>query len=187
MDKNLKSYIKVYNRQLESNVCDSVVDELKIVNWKPHTFYNYTTDSYYTNTSEPFSYFGSINHYDTLMKTIYNVLHRYVFEDINFKFYSGWNGYSNIKFNKYMEGCSMTEHCDHIHEIFDGEKKGIPVLTVIGLLNDDYQGGELVLLEDETYCLNKGDIIVFPSLFLYPHKVNTVTNGTRYSFTSWAH
>ncbi len=27
--------------------------------------------------------------------------------------------------------------------MFDGEKKGIPILTVIGTLNDDYDGGEI--------------------------------------------
>ena len=42
---------------------------------------------------------------------------------------------------------------------------------------------EFVLI-DEKINLSKGDIIVFPSNFMYPHKVEPVT-GTRYSYISW--
>ena len=38
----------------------------------------------------------------------------------------------------------MAEHCDHIHSIFEGERKGIPVMTALGSLNDDYMGGEFL-------------------------------------------
>ena len=33
--------------------------------------------------------------------------------------------------------------------------------------------------------LNQGDVLIFPSNFLYPHKVNSIKKGTRYSFVSW--
>ena len=75
-------------------------------------------------------------------------------------------------------------HADHIHSMFDGERKGIPILSVLGVLNDDYEGGEFVLI-DEKIDLSKGDIIIFPSNFMYPHKVEPVTKGTRYSYISW--
>ena len=78
----------------------------------------------------------------------------------------------------------MALHADHIHSMFDGERKGIPILSVLGVLNDDYEGGEFVLI-DEKINLSKGDIIVFPSNFMYPHKVEPVTKGTRYSYISW--
>ena len=69
--------------------------------------------------------------------------------------------------------------------MFDGNRKGIPILSIIGLLNSEFTGGELILLEDREINLQKGDIVIFPSLFLYPHRVNQVTHGTRYSFASW--
>jgi predicted 2-oxoglutarate/Fe(II)-dependent dioxygenase YbiX len=68
--------------------------------------------------------------------------------------------------------------------MFDGTRKGIPILSVIAGLNDDYEGGELVINED-VIRLNQGQVIVFPSNFLYPHKVNNVTRGTRYSSITW--
>lgn len=36
----------------------------------------------------------------------------------------------------------MRKHYDHIHSIFDGQRKGIPVLSMLGILNNDYEGGE---------------------------------------------
>ena len=80
----------------------------------------------------------------------------------------------------------MKIHYDHITSLFDGERRGIPVLSVVGLLNDNYQGGEFVLFKDHKIELKVGDILVFPSNFMYPHRVDQITKGTRYSFVSWA-
>lgn len=93
---------------------------------------------------------------------------------------------SPIRFNKYEVGTNMKPHCDHIHTLFDGEKKGIPILTVLGLLNDDFEGGDFLLIDDKKLNLDAGDIVIFPSNFMYPHSVTTITKGTRYSFVCWA-
>jgi len=82
----------------------------------------------------------------------------------------------------------MSLHCDHIHSMFDGTRKGIPTLTILGALNTkdiDYTGGEFIMFEDKEYNMKAGQVMIFPSCFLYPHKVNLVTSGTRYSFVSW--
>ena len=31
----------------------------------------------------------------------------------------------------------------------------------------------------------KGDILIFPSIFLYPHRVDPVNKGIRHSYISW--
>lgn len=87
--------------------------------------------------------------------------------------------------NKYEEGQFMDTHVDHIQSIFDGKQKGIPVMTSLGILNDDYEGGEFVMYDDFVVDIKVGDILLFPSLFLYPHRVNEITKGTRYSWISW--
>ena len=57
--------------------------------------------------------------------------------------------------------------------------------TIVANLNDNYEGAEF-------YCRGKkiplktGDILLFPSTFMYPHEVKEATKGTRYSFVSWA-
>jgi predicted 2-oxoglutarate/Fe(II)-dependent dioxygenase YbiX len=68
--------------------------------------------------------------------------------------------------------------------MFDGENKGIPILSVVGLLNDNFTGGEFYV-NGVNMKLKKGDIIVFPSNFMYPHEVKTIKKGERYSYVSW--
>jgi hypothetical protein len=96
------------------------------------------------------------------------------------------NKFSTIRFNRYSPGQIMRQHHDHIHSLFDGQEKGIPVLSFIGNLNDDYEGADLVFWNDHKVSLGKGDIIMFPSLFLFPHGVTEATKGKRWSFVSWA-
>jgi len=53
-------------------------------------------------------------------------------------------------------------------------------LSMVGCLNDNYEGGELVFLRQNVrYRLNKGDIIVFPGGLTHPHYVEPVTKGFR--------
>ena len=61
----------------------------------------------------------------------------------------------------------------------------IPILSIVGVLNDNYQGGEFIMFDDYEIKFKPGDIIIFPSVFLYPHLVKPVTKGTRYSLVSW--
>jgi hypothetical protein len=96
------------------------------------------------------------------------------------------NSCCGIRMNRYSEGTLMRPHFDHIHSLFDGSQKGIPVLSMIGVLNEDYEGGDLVFFDDYKIKTKTGDLIIFPSCFLYPHAIEEITKGTRYSFVSWA-
>lgn len=95
-------------------------------------------------------------------------------------------GFHNVPtINRYKEGDSMGCHVDHIHSLFDGKNKGIPIATTLGILNDDFDGGDFVFWEDKVIHLEPGDLLAFPSNFLYPHRVTPVEKGTRYSWISW--
>ena len=65
-------------------------------------------------------------------------------------------------------------------------------LSIILLLNDDYEGGELIFksvdLQKDLHIIDvkKNRAVLFPSNFMYPHTVKPVTKGTRYSIVSWA-
>tara|TARA_R110000796_G_scaffold232615_1_gene351022 strand:+ start:2515 stop:3099 length:585 start_codon:yes stop_codon:yes gene_type:complete len=64
-------------------------------------------------------------------------------------------------------------------------------LSLIFLLNDEYEGGDLVFqnpTNKKEYKIDKKSnrIIIWPSTFLYPHGVSPVIKGTRYSVVSWA-
>lgn len=65
-------------------------------------------------------------------------------------------------------------------------------ISIILMLNDNYEGGELIFSnpqmnhEEIIVKPKKGRAIIWPSNFLYPHKVNFVTKGIRYSVVCWA-
>lgn len=185
MNSDLKSYAKVYKNWLDVELCNNVVTDLQNANWFKHM---------YSNADQ-----SVIKSYDTdldvtidlpqwlipVRDKIWKAIEQYVIKDTAFPWYTGWNGFTQVRYNKYQVGTEMKEHCDHIHTIFDGAIKGVPTLTVLGGLNNDYEGGELVMWENEIIELKAGDVMVFPSNFLYPHKVLPVTKGTRYSYVSW--
>ena len=185
MNKDLLSYVKLYKSVIPTDVCDKTVDSLENKKWSTHKFYNSTTDVYYTNDNEPQFTYEGLETTDVLMNCIWNQVSNYILKDFNFSWWNSWQGFNLIKYNKYDTTNTMEEHCDHIHDMFDGERKGIPILTVIGLLNSNFSGGDFIILEDEKINLEKGDIMIFPSVFLFPHKVTSVNSGSRYSFASW--
>ena len=104
---------------------------------------------------------------------------------INFNWYNGWAGYTQIRFNRYEKSKKMANHCDHIQTIFQGEKTGIPNLSCLGLLNENYTGRQFIMFDDMKIKFESCDLIIFPSIFLFPHRVERVKKGTRYSYISW--
>jgi len=64
-------------------------------------------------------------------------------------------------------------------------------ISLIFIVNDGYEGGDLVFSNPErtkeiTAETKKNNLIIWPSNFLYPHKVTPVTSGVRYSVVAWA-
>ncbi len=185
--KNLdvKAFSKLYKSVVSNDLCDKTVSEMNTLDFKEHTFYNANTNEYKprSGSQELSMSWGNVSTKNDLNKLVDDTAFHYV-KNLRMPWFDSYQGYSHVRFNKYAENKKMALHADHIHSMFDGERKGIPILSVLGVLNDDYEGGEFVLI-DEKIDLLKGDIIIFPSNFMYPHKVEPVTKGTRYSYISW--
>ena len=186
MEKNLEAYIKTY-KMLDEETCKQTIKEIEEIHWSQHTFYNVNENSYGTRSGEKELDIGysQTSTKNVIMQKIWDSYLNYV-KDLNFSWWSSWSGFTEVRFNRYKETRLMAEHCDHIHSIFEGERKGIPVMTALGSLNDDYTGGEFVMFEDTVIPFKAGEIKIFPSCFLFPHRIDPVTEGTRYSFVSWA-
>jgi hypothetical protein len=49
-------------------------------------------------------------------------------------------------------------------------------------MNDNYEGGGIYFrLQDLMFKPEEGDLIIFPSNFMYPHRAMPVESGTKYS------
>jgi len=89
----------------------------------------------------------------------------------------------DIQILKYGLGGHYKFHYDHC-------EKNPRTLSCIFLVNDNYEGGELVFKYPNSK-LTKIDkkenrMIIWPSNFLYPHSVKPVTKGERISVVTWA-
>lgn len=191
MDKNIEHYFYHKENFLSDEYCANCIDELSKNDWEQHRWYDPNSDSHsaYQGESEPEVIY--VSKFPDALKEINSfiidglrpIIGEYV-SSLHFNWFSSWKGYSPIKFIRYHPGHGMENHCDHISSLFDGGV-GVPILSIIGLLNDNYEGGDLIIFGDKKIDTKKGDIIIFPSNFLYPHEITPVTKGVRQSFVSW--
>ncbi len=90
---------------------------------------------------------------------------------------------NQIDLLKYKAGGKYDVHTDH--------GTNCPRhLSIIMNLNDKYEGGDLIFTnqkekEIKRIKLNKGSIVFFPSNFMYPHSIQPITKGIRYSIVAW--
>ena len=188
MDRNIESYVKVYDNWLDADKCKQTIKELESADWQQHTFYNAQTGTYGAQSGSrelDVSWQQNITTKPYIMQRIWDCYMQYT-KDLNFTWFNSWQGYSEVRFNRYNEDRLMALHCDHIHSMFDGQRKGIPTMTFLAILNEDYEGGEFIMFDDKEIKFKEGSAVVFPSCFLYPHTVKPVTKGVRYSCVSWA-
>lgn len=187
---NLKDCILYLPNFLDRQLCD---DTVKLYqnnpHWRQHSWYNPKEDTFkeYSHDCwilDPITAEQSLNCTEKLMSHTVQALNQYCKQ---FGTTGMIKNQTYARLNRYDVGTHMSPHFDHIQSIFDGEKKGIPILSVIGNLNRDYLGGELVFFRKDILRMNVGDLVVFPSCFLFTHEVTPVEQGTRYSYVSWAY
>jgi predicted 2-oxoglutarate/Fe(II)-dependent dioxygenase YbiX len=90
---------------------------------------------------------------------------------------------NQIDLLKYNPGGKYDIHTDHYTTTTRH-------LSIIMNLNDDYEGGDLIFTDQKKneikkLKLDKGSIVFFPSNFMYPHGIQPITKGTRYSIVAW--
>lgn len=80
-----------------------------------------------------------------------------------------------INFVRYQPGQHFAVHADH------GFSYSCTVSSIM-YLNDDYKGGELWFpYLNITFKPEAGDVVLFPSTYIYAHAALKVTSGTKYS------
>ena len=188
-NSKLKDFIHHEKNMMPESLCDDIVNVIKQRDWIPHTWYSPTNNTSVSEETQELDIQDSTMDQMNLIsphlhKAFYHYSEKYKFD--SFKTDKIAYQFSTIRFNRYRSGQIMRQHHDHIHSLFDGMKKGIPVLSVILNFNDDYKGGQLYFWNDYEIELGKGDMIIFPPLFMYPHGVKETTEGERLSGVCWA-
>jgi hypothetical protein len=128
--------------------------------------------------------------YNSLTLTHWNNLLKFIIENCakdyirNFPFIAKEIQVSQLEALKYEKNGHYVLHAD------SGDRStNYRVLSCSFLLNNDYEGGELVfdLKEKELFKVKTAPakIIMWPSNFMFPHTVMPVTKGVRHSIVSW--
>ena len=184
----IEDYIYV-EKHIRAELCKLLIDECNKKEWKKHTWNNYATGTFESEETKELDVMPCTQEQQNkitphLVKALGEYQEKHSTPGDNTQ--APWlTKYSTIRFNKYEVGTMMREHYDHIHSIFDGKMKGVPIVSIVANLNEDYEGSEFYCRGKEIK-LKTGDILLFPSNFMYPHEVKEATKGIRYSFVSWA-
>jgi len=184
----IEDYIIIKNN-IPKEICQSLIDACNNRKWDKHQWDNYGTGEFTSNSPKELDVMYSSEEQEVKVRPL-------IVEALNeYQKKCTWGGnvekptwltrFSSIRFNKYEVGTMMRGHYDHIHNMFDGKLKGVPIVSIVANLNEDYGGAEFHC-RGKIIPLTTGDILLFPSNFMFPHGVTECTKGTRYSFVSWA-
>lgn len=184
----LENYIKKY-QLLNDSECLDLTDHHKNAEWERHTWAGGENNDEASHKS----YDPSVLYMDAgFADVIYEKLNPFWEDYINSCYKKDGKmlrGCTLPRFNLYNIDEKMDEHIDHIQTIFTGDIRGIPILSCIALVNDEFEGGDFCFNlggKEVSYNLKKGECIMWPSVFLFPHYVKPVTKGQRQSFITWA-
>jgi hypothetical protein len=96
-------------------------------------------------------------------------------KDFNIMPLKYWEAFNFIK---YGSGQHFQEHHDH------GFSYNCTV-SLVAYINDDYEGGELYFrLQNLNIKPEAGDLYIFPSNYMYPHRAMPVHSGIKYSIVT---
>lgn len=182
--------INIYNQAISSDLCDSAIKIL---------------ESSLDGTG-PYRWQGAkVTESDTVLETARNCLdfkistknlgpknsqnellydmHQQIFnsikpltDDYGAYWGVGIQYFEAFNFVKYQEhGTHFKIHADH-------GPAYVATVSIVAYLNDDYEGGEIYFPRfNLTIKPKKGDVVVFPSTYIYEHASNDMISGTKYS------
>ena len=183
--------LNVYESAIPENVCTNAINTLEkdLTNGSTYKW----SDAQVTNSNKAIKYardcidfkfkpenLGQRNEKNKdlldMHESIYNVLKTCIddycrYWGINVIYYEAFN------FVKYTgPGQHFRIHADH------GPAYNCTVSAVI-YLNDNYEGGEIAFprLDNLVYKPKRGDIVVFPSNYIYEHSSEPMVSGDKYS------
>lgn len=174
------SYIKVYDNIVSDELCEQIIEEFKDSDWEygkigenSEMNRDIRNCSVISMSSEKKPTRVEID--NKIFHSMSTVLRHYA-NDFPFLHVEGDVGYSLLR---YTEGQFYAQHVDFF-------KEQNRTVTCSLILNDDYEGGEFAFFDRELkFDLKRGQAIIFPSYFMFPHEILPVKSGTRYSIITW--
>lgn len=194
VDLSIFSHIKVFHNVFTPNCADTFIDvcKNKFNDFNQAAIVNKHFENEVNKKVRDVANLKLCRQNDDWTKTIWYKYFKNVFL---FKAQDYCNLMSNNKYDNIVSCCEEInvlkyEQTGHYSFHIDHGRTTPRTLSAIYFVNDDFKGGELIF-SDPSYEIEitippeKNSLVIWPSNFLYPHKVNAVTEGVRYTVVSW--
>lgn len=179
----VRDFVGVYEGCIPPEVCGKIIEFYeKAARWRTSTYSGYEgviesservrMVDYWIQPGEPY--------FDEVRDGLTRALDQYARAHPDFSVAKS-NGF---RLNRYPAGGFMGRHVDNIHRSH-GQKTGYPVASCSLILNNDFEGGDFIFFDTLRIPPRPGQAIVFPSNFLFPHQVEAIRRGVRYSIVTW--
>lgn len=182
---SVEQYVKVYPNFVKKEICKEFSEKIRDEKQKnefnsPMT--NLLRTGEYVNLFAVKPEFKAFS--DKVICDISSEVGRRYVKDVRPFYYAYGDklGTSDAHVLDYSKDDFFRIHHDHYAESLNFSR----LLTVCVYLNEDYEGGYLEFPSiGKTYGFKTGDVIVFPSNWMYYHGVTPITSGNRYTIVFW--
>ena len=178
---NLKKLIQVHENSLSHELCDELID-----------YFNSNENNHERLDNDGYPNFTQLNLtrnikqceslHNTLIKKTLEYKEKY-YEYVSKEVFPKSHGFEEIRIKKYNVGGNdrFDTHVDVTD--YNSSRR---FLSFFWYLNDVDRGGETEFI-DISITPKKGSLVIFPPLWMFPHKGNSPISGEKYLLSTYLH
>ena len=180
----LNDFIHIYENALESNICDLLISLFDQTSDKHERFDNEGKPNFTQfNLTENKEISSEVNQiHNHVIKNVFTYRDRY-YEFVDTRVFPKDHAFEQFRIKKYNPGGE--DRFDTHVDVLD-YSSARRFLSFMWYLNDVETGGETVF-KDLTIQPKKGTLLIFPPLWLFPHKGNSPISESKYIMSTYLH
>ena len=180
----LNDFIHIYENALESNICDLLISLFDQTSDKHERFDNEGKPNFTQfNLTENKEISSEVNQiHNHVIKNVFTYRDRY-YEFVDTRVFPKDHAFEQFRIKKYNPGGE--DRFDTHVDVLD-YSSARRFLSFMWYLNDVETGGETVF-KDLIIQPKKGTLLIFPPLWLFPHKGNAPISESKYIMSTYLH
>jgi hypothetical protein len=180
----LNDFIHIYENALESNICDLLVSLFDQTSDKHERFENEGKPNFTQfNLTENKEISSEVNQiHNHVIKNVFTYRDKY-YEFVDTRVFPKDHAFEQFRIKKYNPG-GEDRFDTHVDVVDYSTARRF--LSFMWYLNDVEIGGETVF-KDLTIKPKKGTLLIFPPLWLFPHKGNPPISESKYIMSTYLH
>jgi len=180
----VNDFIHIYENALESDVCDFLISLFEQTSDKQERFENEGKPNFTQfNLTENKEISSEVNQvHNRVIKKVFTYRDKY-YKFIDDRVFPKDHAFEQFRIKKYNPGGE--DRFDTHVDVLD-YSSARRFLSFMWYLNDVQSGGETVF-KDMIIQPKKGTLLVFPPLWLFPHRGNAPISGLKYIMSTYLH